>query len=194
MLDIPALEQKIREGMSTAFVPGLALAVIYDNRLIYQNGFGITSVEDPRPVTPETLFRIGSITKPLTATLIMRLVEQNRLNLNTGVGRYLDWLKIGKRYRAEKTITLRMLLSHTAGIFNDLEYYRYRHSLNKDIHVFGTRETLFPPGSAYQYSNPGINLAGLVAEHEGALPFPVLIDREVFAPLNMNRTTFDPMV
>jgi CubicO group peptidase (beta-lactamase class C family) len=193
MLDIPVLEQKIRDGMSAAFVPGLAVAVIHDNRLIYQNGFGVTSVEDPRPVTPETLFRIGSITKPLTATLIMRMVEQNRLNLNVGVERYLDWLKIGRRYRAEKTITLRMLLSHTAGIFNNLEYYRYRRSLNKDAHIFGTKETLFPPGTAYQYSNPGINLAGLVAEHEGALPFPNLMYREVFAPLNMHRTTFDPM-
>jgi CubicO group peptidase (beta-lactamase class C family) len=81
MLNLYDLEQTMQKNMQEAHVPGLALAIVHAHKLIYAHGFGVTSVEDGGlPVTPQTLFRIGSITKPLTGTAIMRLVEAGKLD------------------------------------------------------------------------------------------------------------------
>ena len=83
MLNLHRLEQSIEIQMKETHVPGLALAIIQEKELIYARSFGVTSVEDGGlPVTPQTVFRIGSTTKPLTGTAIMRLVEANKLALD----------------------------------------------------------------------------------------------------------------
>ncbi|HLJ33809.1 MAG TPA: serine hydrolase domain-containing protein, partial [Ktedonobacteraceae bacterium] len=82
MLNFYQLEQDIEAAMHKSHIPGLALAIVHEHKLIYARGFGVTSVEDGgMPVTPETLFRIGSVTKSLTGTAIMRLVEAGKLDL-----------------------------------------------------------------------------------------------------------------
>ena len=93
MLNLHELERQIEAHMTVARVPGLAIAIIQDRLISYARGFGLTSVEDGGlPVTPQTLFRIGSITKSMTATMIMRLVESGRLNLDRPVTEYIPWL------------------------------------------------------------------------------------------------------
>src|SRR5690554_2371246 len=95
MLNYQRLEKDIQEQMRAARVPALSLAVIQDLEVVYARGFGVTSVEDGGlPVTPQTLFRIGSITKPLTGTAIMHLVEAGKLDLDRPVSEYLDWFSL----------------------------------------------------------------------------------------------------
>ena len=97
MLNIYALEQHVEEQMKANHVPGFAFAIIQGHEIIYVRGFGITSVEDSGvPVTPQTLFRVGSITKSLTATAIMRLVEMEKLALDTPVREYLPWFTLSE--------------------------------------------------------------------------------------------------
>src|SRR5689334_22863181 len=121
MLDYDALEQLIQLRMAEAIVPGLALAIVQGDKVIYARGFGVTSTDDNAPsVTPDTLFRIGSVTKPLTGTMIMRLVETGVLDLDKPITEYVDWLTIGEPNVAPQ-ITLRMLLSHTAGLPTSLD-------------------------------------------------------------------------
>ncbi len=116
MLNLYQLERLIETRMTEAHVPGLTLAIIEQQEVIYARGFGVTSVESGGlPVTPATLFRIGSSTKPLTGTAIMRLVEAGKLDLDEPIKTYLDWFTLEDK-RAANTITLRMLLSHTAGL------------------------------------------------------------------------------
>ena len=116
MLNIYRLEQQIAEDMGAANVPGLSLAVVEGNEVVYARGFGVTSLEDGgKSVTPETLFRIGSITKPHTGTAVMRLVDEGRLDLNAPVRLYLDWFTLSDEEMADR-VTLRHLLSHTAGL------------------------------------------------------------------------------
>src|SRR5215213_7579287 len=122
MLDYGELEQLISDKMREAIVPGLALAIVQGDEVIYARGFGVTSTDDnATPVTPDTLFRIGSVTKPLTGTMIMRLVEMGILDLDKPITDYVDWLVVGDPNVASQ-ITLRMLLSHTAGLPTALDY------------------------------------------------------------------------
>jgi CubicO group peptidase (beta-lactamase class C family) len=182
MLDVIALEEQIREGMHAAQVPGLALAVLHEAELIYRQGFGVTSVEPSGiPVTPDTMFRIGSITKPLTATYIAMHV--GRKNLERPLAhrkQHRQTWHIAQQH-AEEQISLKMLLSHTAGIGNDLRYFG-QHDL---WHMVNHLPLEFAPTTAYQYSNLGICLAALYTARRFDF-----ITRFLFAVLQMRRTTF----
>lgn len=202
MLTIYELENQIRTAMRQTHVPGLAIAVVYEGHIFYAKGFGVTNArDDALDVKPETLFRMGSVTKPLTATMIMTLVQQGKLDLDKPVADYVDWLRLGIKGE-EKQITLRMLLSHTAGIPNGLSYTGSRdyHALKAEIiNTFSAalddderQPLVVPPGTAYYYSNLGINLAGYIAESVMDAPYTELMQRTVFQPLEMWRTTFDP--
>jgi len=197
MLDIAALEGRIEERMRAGRVPGLALAIVRGDAVLHARGFGVTSIEEGDvPVTPRTLFHIGSTTKPLTGALLLRLVEAGALELDRPMGAYLPWLRFSEP-GAERVVTLRMLLSHTSGLASSAVYAGRR---DPDALERYAREALparafvAPPGTLYSYSNDGIHLAGYLAEAAAGEPFDALMRRLVFAPLAMDRTTYDPLV
>ncbi len=198
MLNIRALEQRIEDVMRQGRIPGLALTLVKDADVIYARGFGVTSVEDGGlPVTPQTLFRLGSNTKPLTTTAVMRLVEQGKLDLDRKITDYIPWFALRKAGAADH-VTLRLLLSHMAGLPEGPAAYNGRRDpqgLEAQVRVDIAQYPLVaPPGTLYSYSNLGVNLAGYVAETVSGQPFPDLMQSLVFDPLEMCRTTFDPTV
>jgi len=126
----------------------------------------------------------------------MRLVERGDVELDTPVKNYLPDLKLSDASATEQ-ITLRMLLSHTAGL--PTRYQPFGRHDPEALEVWVREELpLFPfvapPGKVYSYSNPGINLAGYVAQVVSGKPYTQLMSEEVFRPLDMQRTTFDPLV
>ncbi len=181
--------------MHKLHIPGLALAIVHECKLIYARGFGVTSVEDGGvPVTPETLFRIGSITKPLTGTAIMRLVEAGKLDLDTPVKAYIDWFRLSDP-EATEHVTLRMLLSHTSGLPTDGQHLGSRDPQGLEVSVreqIPEYSLLAPPNTVMSYSNPGLNLAGYIAEVVSGKHYAEFMQEAVFEPLQMQRTTFDP--
>jgi CubicO group peptidase (beta-lactamase class C family) len=193
------LELFIQDQMQAHQVPGLSIALVQDGQIVYERGFGVTSVEAALPVTPETIFRAGSVTKPMTATMLMRLVEDGLLHLNMPIFEYDPNLQLTDPTAAQR-ITLRMLLSHTAGLPSDLEYHdrRISRAYSTDLEQY-TAERLrhypliAPPGTGFHYSNIGINLAARLAEIVMGKPYPQLMHETVFALLGMSRTTFDPL-
>jgi len=194
MLNVHALEAQIHEAMNGTKVPGLALAIVHDWRLVYARGFGVTSVEDGGlAVTPRTLFRIGSVTKALTATAVMRLVDSGALALDRPIGEYLPWLRLSMDGAVER-ITLRMLLSHTSGLTTSYAWFGRRDPDGLELYV---REDIpgysfvATPGKLFFYSNPGFRLAGYIAQQIAGRPYVELMKDLVFEPLGMNRTTFD---
>jgi len=195
MLNIYKLEQHIEEQMKASHVPGLALAIVKDQEVMYARGFGVTSVEDGGlAVTPHTLFPIGSVTKPLTGTMIMRLVEQGKLDLDRPVKEYLDGFMLSESGAAER-VTLRMLLSHTSGLPTRYSPFGPRNPEALEKHVkeeISQYRLVAPPGKLYSYSNPGINLAGYVAQVVAGMSYTELMQSLVFDPLEMKRTTLDP--
>jgi CubicO group peptidase (beta-lactamase class C family) len=196
-----ALERLITEQMQAHQVPGLAIGLIQNGEVGYERGFGVTSVEADAalPITPETIFRAGSVTKPMTATMVMRLVEDGLLSLDTPIGEYNPNLKFSDP-TAVQIITLRMLLSHTSGLPSDLEYHdrrisrRYKTDLDQyTAERLPNYAFIAPPGTGFHYSNIGINLAARLAEVVSDKTYTQLMQDYVLGPLGMMRTTFDPL-
>jgi len=205
MLNIDRLEAMVAAQMHAARIPGLALAIIIDNELQYARGFGVTSTADGAvPVTADTLFRIGSISKTLTATLIMRLVEAGALDLDAAIIDCVPWLSI--RSGDIRTLTLRTLMSMTSGLVegsvataeHTLPPLRHRRDLRGlEEHIrddFPYQFAVAPPCAIWWYNTGGTNLTGYIAEVAGKRPFADLMHERVLAPLGMARTMYDPSV
>ena len=197
LLNLYQLEQLIETQMRETHVPGLALALIQNQEVVYARGFGVTSIEDGGlPITPQTLFRIGSTTKPLIGTMIMRLVEEGKLDLDEPIKTYIDAFTL-EDAQAANNITLRMLLSHTAGFPPAASPFGRRDPEGLEAFVredLAHAHLVSPPGMVLNYSNPGIALAGYVAEVVSGKHYTELMQELVFEPLQMKHTTFDPTV
>lgn len=191
------LKEQIEERRQAAGVPGVALAVIQGNQIIHTAGFGTTSVEDGAgPITPQTLFRIASTTKPLTGTAVMRLVERGGLDLDRAIRDYIPWIAFSRPGTGER-LTLRLLLSHRGGLPFDYQLAGSRDPSALEAYVQEEIPRLplpFPPGETWHYSNAGINLAGHLVEAAYGRPFANAMQDLVFEPLGMRHTTFDPTV
>lgn len=154
---------------------------------------GIASVDTGFPVTEDALFLIGSISKVYTATLVMRLCEIDVLDLDTPVVTYLPELSLANA-SARDEITLRHLLSHSAGFEGDrfIDYGRGDDALEKAIAEFGTLTQWFRPGSFYSYCNTGFYLTGRIIEKVTGKPFETVMTEELFQPLGLEHTFILP--
>jgi len=197
MTTVSSLEVLVGEQLREAHIPGAALAVVAGEEVVYARGFGRTSAEDGgSPVRPETVFRVGSISKTLTAAAIMRLVEADKLGLDEPVRTYVPDFTLRDRGAADR-VTLRMLLSHTAGLADDYQPSGSRDAAGLERYVRERVPTLpivAPPGALYSYSSAGTNVAGHVAERAAGAYFQELMHSWLFEPLAMPRTTFGPLV
>ncbi|TCP59194.1 CubicO group peptidase (beta-lactamase class C family) [Tumebacillus sp. BK434] len=196
MLNTADLERVIAAEMATGDVPGAAVAVVLDQAIVYANGFGVTAAgEGGMAVTADTLFRIASCTKPMTGTLIMRLVQQGLVDLDVPIRNYVPELALQDDAVAGQ-ITLRMLLAHTAGFRDGGTFVGRRDAsgLAAFVREELPREQLFAaPGEIYCYSNRNSSLAGYVAERVTGQRFAALMEAELFRPLGMARSTLDPL-
>lgn len=164
---------------------------------IFAQGFGTTSVEGPAtPVAPSTVFRIGSVSKPLFGTVVCALADRGSVDLDAPVDEYLPGFSVPGR-QDSGGITLRHLLSHRSGLPTGSRSTDGA-SRNLDaLEDFALREApkfepLAPPGTLYCYSEVGIPLAGHAIERAVGQPFPTLMRELLFEPLGMKRTTYDP--
>src|SRR5438270_772140 len=186
------LDALIPSQLQNRNVAGAVVSVVKDGKVLFQKGYGYADVEAERPVLPDqTLFRPGSISKVFTATAVMQLVEQGKLDLDRDVNDYLD-LAIPKTY--PEPATLRRILTHTAGFEETL----------KNLFVPGAREMrplrdylitamparIFPPGIVPSYSNYGLTLAGYIVERVSGEPFEKYIAAHILTPLRMDHSSF----
>ncbi|TLQ42584.1 serine hydrolase domain-containing protein [Streptomyces marianii] len=192
-----ALLRHVEAERSRHGIPGLALAIVDGTGVLHAQGFGRTGAQDEaEDVSAATLFRLGSVTKPLTATTVLRLHDRGVMDLDRPVVDVLPALA-DCGYPAVDRITARMLLGHTAGLPHD--FFPTGRGDPADLpemvlRLLRTYEPVAPPGTAYSYSNPGYDLAGAMAETAAGTPFPQLVDELVLRPLGMASTTFDPVV
>jgi CubicO group peptidase (beta-lactamase class C family) len=184
------LSEFTREEMRTHQVPGVGLGVVFDGR-DFLAGFGVTSVDHPLPVDPDTLFQTGSTTKTVTATLAMRLLADGKLDLDAPLRRYLPELKLADEDTAAK-VTMRHLLTHSGGWVGD--YFEDtgdgEDALSKYVAKMAGLEQLTPLGEHYSYCNSGFNLAGRVLEALSEQPYEAAVTERVLARLGMGRSFF----
>jgi CubicO group peptidase (beta-lactamase class C family) len=179
-------------ALQRADIAGAVVVVVKDGQTLFQKGYGSADSRSGRPVDPDlTLFRPGSISKLFTWTAIMQLVEAGRVDLDRDINDYLDF-RLPPTF--DRPITLRHLLTHTAG-FEDT----YKNILMKDAQSTPSIEAyvkntvpprLFPPGATVAYSNYGATLAGYIVQRVSGEPYATYIARHVFEPLGMGHSTF----
>ena len=155
-LDTNAIDRYVAARMSATQMPGLSLAVVKGDDVVYLKGYGRA---DPsgRPVTPQTPFVIGSITKPFTALGIMQLVEAGKVDLDAPVQRYLPWFRVADP-NASKLITVRELLYQTSGISQEstLETWNWGNdddAMERHVRLLAHAPLLGPPGKTFAYAN-----------------------------------------
>ncbi len=190
----------IPELMANQHIPGLAVALVSADQALWVQGFGHLDGPNSAPVTADTAFSVQSMSKLFTATAVMQAVAAGRLNLDAPITTYVPEFTVHSAFEAhpEQKITLRMLLSHTAGFTHEAPVGN-NNELDPgsfDAHVQSISQTWlrFPVGTGYAYSNLGIDLAGYILERVEDKPFPDLMRDSLLAPLRMDHSTFDRAV
>ncbi len=196
---IQSIDEIVAEYMDSEHLPGVAVVIVKEGRTIYQQGYGFAHQPDQTPVNPEaTIFRIGSISKSLTALAMMRLVEEGRIGLDDEVAPYTRALgEIPNMSGSDEPVRIWHLLTHTAG-FDQIGVNRFDQDLGKDVDVrLAERPTLaeflsgnnlrrtIPPGLHYRYDTYGITLAGHILEQVTGKPYAEAMDELLFGPAGM---------
>jgi serine beta-lactamase-like protein LACTB, mitochondrial len=176
-------------------LPGLSIAVGLGNGIVWAEGFGWADIDARRPVTPKTLFRIGSVAQPMTATAVGLLHERDLLDLDAPVRDYVPSFP-----EKEWSATTRQLMGHVAGVRNppfdeELLYMRAHCESPLDgLALFAGDPLLFAPGTRHKFSSYGWTLVGAVVESVAGEPFLEFMQREVFAPSGMGDTALDDVL
>ncbi|MBL1087236.1 beta-lactamase family protein [Streptomyces actinomycinicus] len=171
-------------------VPGVAVGVLTGGQEI-RVGHGVTSVDHPLPVDERTLFHLASVTKSFTATALMRLAEQGRVDLDAPVGRYVPGLRLAEEGAAER-ITVLNLLNHTSGLdWNLVDADDTDGSLAAFVAQLDRLPFIAPPGARASYSQAGYNLLGRLIENVTGQPFEKAVADLVLDPLGLADTVFD---
>jgi CubicO group peptidase (beta-lactamase class C family) len=173
-------------------LPGASLAVVHDQELVWAAGFGWADMERRAPATADTLYRIASITKTFTATALLQLRDAGKLQLDDPLARHLPWFAIASPHAEAPPITIRHLLTHTAGLpreavfpyWTDFDFptaERLREGLARQRGILATE-------TEWKYSNLGLALAGDVVEAASGERYADYVQRHILDPLGMTAT------
>ncbi len=179
----------ISKQLRANHIPGATVSVVKDGQLFFAKGYGSADLQEGRPVNAQTtLFRIGSVSKPFTATAVLQLAEQGKLNLHADVNIYLKTFHLPATY--PEPITLAHLLTHTAG-FESRATGMEAARTTSDLEPLGQLlaehipARVRPPGELTAYSNYGYALAGYIVEQVSGMPYAQYVEQHIFQRLRM---------
>ncbi|HVH07181.1 MAG TPA: serine hydrolase domain-containing protein, partial [Myxococcota bacterium] len=183
-----ALEPAVRELRERSRVPGVAVGFLIDGEARFASD-GVTNVDHPLPVDETTLFQIASLTKPFTATALLRLASEGKLDVEAPVRSVLPEFRLPREEWTDR-VRIRDLLTHRNGWAGDRFFIRpaRERTLAGLVAEFADNEQLAPPGAVYSYDNAAFCVAGRVVEVASGLPYPEALRRLVLAPLELDRT------
>jgi len=182
------VDDYLRGEMAQRQIPGLALEVVRDSKVVKEAAYGFANLEMRVPVTPDTVFEIGSITKQFTAAGILLLAQERKLSVEDPITNYL-----ASAPALWQDIRIRHLLTHTSGLksYTGSEGFELRrHLTQKDfIEMAGRTALQFSPGTQWKYCNTGYNLLGFIIENVSGQPYWEFLHRRIFQPTTMCCTT-----
>jgi D-alanyl-D-alanine carboxypeptidase len=181
----------IEAQMAYSGLPGLSIGIVHDQTLVWAAGFGHAGLEPARPATPDTLYRIASITKLFTSTAIMQLRDAGKLRLDDPLALHLPWFRIGGTDAGAPEITLRHLLTHTAGLPREAGFPYWTEGEFPTGEQIRTRlavqHVALPAETEWKYSNLGLTLAGEVVAAVSGQAYAEYVTDHVLDPLGMRR-------
>lgn len=185
--DWAAIDQYVEAMMRADRVPGAAVAIVKNDSIVHLKGFGVAG-PDGQPVTPQTPFLLGSMSKSFTALAIMQLVEAGKLDLDAPVLHYLPWFRVADP-SATARITLRHLLHHTSGIPTKAPRAEgVPLTLEAHVRALQTVQLQHEPGTSHEYASPNYQVLGAIIEAVTQQSFGDYIQQHVFTPLNMHQS------
>jgi len=187
----------VRDAIEQRAFPGAALAVTYRGSLVVSQGFGrFTYDEDAPQVQTETVFDLASVSKVVaTTTVAMLLCERRRLSLDAPLANFLpEFVSLAPRHQqaARKAVTIRMLLAHSSGLPAYEKLFQFAQSRDELVRAALTTRLVAPPGTRAEYSDIGFILLGEVLSRKTDLPLDLFAQQEMFTPLGMMHTRFNP--
>ncbi|MEX2080154.1 MAG: serine hydrolase domain-containing protein [Dehalococcoidia bacterium] len=187
-----AVRAAVLDGMAQFQVPGAAVGVVHEGQR-YAEAFGVTNVRHPLPVTPQTLFQVGSTSKTFTATAVMQLVEAGAVELDATVRSYLPEFRLQSEDDAAR-VTVRDLLTHHGGFVGDLFENTGRGSdaLARMVERLAGQAQVVPAGHAFSYSNAGFYTLGRIIEVVTGLGFERAIRGRLLRPLGLAMSYYFP--
>lgn len=194
--NIVLLEKWIVSQMESRDLPGLAIAVVHDQDLVWSRGFGYADLESKTPMTPKSIFRMASITKTFTSTAIMILRDRGKLDLDDPVAKFLPWFSYENRFPDGPPVTIRHLLTHTSGLPRESAFpYWTDHQFpsRRDIIIaLHNQQNVYEPETKLKYSNLGMAILGEVVEAASGEPYFQFVQKSILDPLMMSSTSVYP--
>ena len=199
---VEAVNTALARARDSLSIPGLTAAVAVGGEMVFARGLGLADLENAVPARAETVYRIASLAKPITATAVLQLAERGRLDLDAPVQQYvpafLEKPAGPDRGRARWRVTPRLLLAHQGGLRHvaAAEWSSTRHyaSLGEALESFKDDPLAYEPGSRCQYSTYGYNLLGSVVEGAAGRAYLDYVREEVFEPAGMTATRLDDVL
>jgi CubicO group peptidase (beta-lactamase class C family) len=186
------IASKIVSEMKRLQVPGVAIGIWHKGKE-FAEGFGITSVEHPLPITPDTLFQTGSISKTFTGTMFMQLVERGKVDLDAPVRKYIKDFRLRDKEVAQK-VTVRHLLTHMGGWVGDYfnDFGNGDDALDKMVKDVAKLPQVQPLGKIWSYNNTGFNVASRIIEIVTKKPYEQVAQEMLFDPIGLKMSFFYP--
>ena len=183
----------IKNIMKSYELPGLAVSIVKDNKIVYAKGFGVKNLETKEPITEKSLFHMASVSKPFSATAIMQFVEKGKVDLDDPVVKYLPYFKVNdERY---KEITIRQMLSHISGM-PDVRDYEWDKPVYDDgaaeryVRSLTDKELIAAPGEMFAYSNMAFEVLGDLIAKVSCMSFEDYVKTNILDHLGMEESTF----
>ena len=182
--------QYLKQLQQKLHLPGLSVCVAVKGKIVWQQGWGYADIASKKPVTPQTKFRAGSISKSMTSLALGQLIEQGKLNLDKDVRTYVPYFP-----KKKHAFTVRQLAGHLSGVphyaAQEPTVKKHYTSVKEAMEIFKDRPLLFEPGTKYQYSSYGYVLVSAVVEETAKQPYLDYMQQSVFKPLGMSSTMPD---
>ena len=180
-----AVTDYVKAEMQRQHIPGLSLLVVKSGKIVRAEGFGLANVDLQVPVKPETIFQSGSVGKQFTATAVMMLVEEGKLRLDDPLTKYFADAPV-----SWKDVTVRELLSHTAGFGDYPKDFNFRKDWTEDeeLKLIESIPLAYPPGTSWAYSNFGYVTLGILIHRVTGEFYSDFLQQRIFQPLGMQST------
>ncbi len=188
------IDTYLQNYMDSVPVPGLAVVIVKEDEVIFQKGYGVERMGRAKAMTPQSSLAIGELTMSMTALAILQLAEKGQLSLEDKVTKHLPWFRTANKEFSDQ-ITIRMLINQTSGIppqFESIPSLDDDKALEEFVRSMNSYYINQTPGLSYEASRESFCVAGLIISKVSGMSYAAYMDKYIFGPLQMTRTTTDP--